>query len=1047
MSTIFWRLLHGFSNCVSNTSDVSIRVVTAIVALFLSCLHGTLAAEDAKTIDFARDVRPILAEKCLSCHSGEEPAGGLRLGEKKSALGQGDSGLTAIVPGRPAESELLRRILAADPDVKMPPQGEKPLSEAEVQMLKSWIAEGASWSTHWAFQPLSQPRLPNVKDESWLRNDIDRFVLARLEQLGVTPSPAADRHTLIKRLYYDLLGLPPPLEAVETFASDRSPQAYENLVARLLASPHFGERWGRHWLDLAHFADSDGYEKDRARPDAYVYRDWVIEAINEDLPFDRFTIEQLAGDLLPGATAKQRIATGFLRQTLTNEEGGVDQEEFRIAACFDRTETMSTVWLGLTIGCVRCHDHKYDPFPHSDYYRLFAFFNNAEELKEPLPVAADNLEELEAQLRPLEAALAARHAELAPRAAEWEAAEHRRILAQCEGPLVEQKLEIVSVQSEATPETRFQIDADRVVVETSGPTVPVAAEPTLTPEKDTYRVVARTPASRVTGFKLYAIADGRLPANGPGRASDGNFVLTGLQALLVSAEGEERPIGLHRVKADYTEPRYAAEATLSDNNGGENGWAIGGKTGAAHWIEFRTREPLQVPNGAQIKFVLSQQHGGHHLLGSFRLALLTGDERGLHLSNEAIANALEMYPEKRVAGIRQQLFDYFVSDVVRDDVSLRLRREIANLHRQHKARLMEVRTMGTPRLPRTTHRFQRGDFLSPREAIEPGVPAVLASFEPRRQPADRLDLARWLVSAENDLTPRVAVNHIWQHLFGYGLVRTPNDVGTRGQPPSHPELLDWLACRFRDEMQWSRKELIRLVVTSAAYRQASHYRPQAESQDPSNALLFRQNRFRMESEQIRDLHLMVAGLLSRKIGGASVFPPMPEDLARLSYANNFSWANSQGEDRYRRGMYTFFKRTIPHPNLMTFDSPDANVACVARTVSNTPLQSLTLLNNEVHVEAAQAFAYRVLQSPSSPSDAARLGLAWRWCVARPPSEGEVAALLRVLEASRSYYAEHTAEAVSFAGQEAAQGVDAAETAAWVATVRVMLNLDEFITRE
>jgi hypothetical protein len=616
-------------------------------------------------------------------------------------------------------------------------------------------------------------------------------------------------------------------------------------------------------------------------------------------------------------------------------------------------------------------------------------------------------------------------------------------MAQPESPLKETALEVVGAQSAAGTATTFQITKDRVRVENSLPASPAESiggsdphdPPPPIPERDDYLVTLRLPELRLTGLKIYALADAKLPGQGPGLGPGGNFVLTGVTARLVTARGERG---------------FSAEQVLDRGSPGRKGWAVGGKTGAAHWVQFRTSEPVVVPAGAMLQMELEQQFGSRHLLGHFRIAALTGDERGLDIANESIAAALEMYPEKRVASTRQQLFDYFVNQIARDADVKALQEQIGKLQQDDHAQLVEVRTIGRPRLPRTTHLFHRGDFLSPKEQVEPGVPAVLAAFRPRGQRGDRLDLARWLVSNENFLTPRVAVNQVWQHLFGHGLVRTANDFGTRGEPPTHPELLDWLARQFQGDIKWSRKELIRLIVSSAAYRQASQFRPEMEAQDPLNTLLFRQNRFRVESETVRDLTLSVAGLLSPKVGGPSVFPPMPEDLAKLSYANNFSWTTSAGEDRYRRGMYTFFKRTIPHPNLMTFDSPDSNVACVRRTISNTPLQALTLLNNEIHIEAAQALAQRVLRlSEGEPeqADDNRLKYALRLCITRPPTAAEIAALRRVLDAARGYYSAHGADAAQLGGSVSTQDATAAEAAAWVATVRVVLNLDEFLTRE
>ena len=617
-----------------------------------------------------------------------------------------------------------------------------------------------------------------------------------------------------------------------------------------------------------------------------------------------------------------------------------------------------------------------------------------------------------------------------PAALAWEAAEHRRIMATDGASLAEQPVELVGVEAGGGPAAVRRVGTD-VVVDAGA-------------ERDTYVLTARTGAAAITGLKLWVLPDAELPGKGPGRGDGGSFVLTGFEAF-VQAEGRpDEAVPLHRPQADYAERGFAAEDVLA-GGAGRRGWAVGGKTAERHWIQFRTREPLQLGAGRGLRIVLQQQFGERRTIGRFSLAALTGNERGLHIARKDVADGLEMYPEKRVARTRRILFDYYVQEVARDVEVRSLRQRIADLVKQHGARTMEIRTMGTPLLARRTHVFDRGDFLAPREPVEPGTPAVLPQLAPRSAAADRLDLARWLLAPENPLTPRVAVNHVWKLLFGQGLVRTPDDLGVRGERPSHPELLDWLAARFRGDLAWSRKALIRLIVTSATYRQASRFRPELADRDPDNRWLARQNRVRVESEIVRDLHLAASGLLQSKIGGPSVFPPMPEDLAKLSYANNFTWRNSEGEDRYRRGMYTFFKRTIPHPNLMTFDSPDANVACAARTSSNTPLQALTLLNHESHVEAAQALACRVVDA--ARDDEARLTFAVRTCVARPPSPAEIRALQGVLDAARRHYAAHPEDAARMVGRHVPAAAPLPEGAAWVAAVRVVLNFDELITRE
>ena len=757
-------ITRSFDGNSARLRDCAVRVgpVTAIV--FCLFLLPATPARGEQPVDFRHEILPILSGSCLECHGPDEETreAGLRLDQRESATSELESGAYAIVPDQPDASELIRRVSSDDEDERMPPEGD-PLTAEQIAKLTAWVAGGASYEEHWAYRALSDAPPPSVANESWVRNPIDRFVLARLESEDVEPSPEADRYILIKRLHYDLLGLPPEPAEVDRFLNDASPDAYEQLVDRLLASPHFGERWGRHWLDKARYADSDGYEKDNPRPDAWRYRDWVIRAINEDMPFDRFTIEQLAGDLLPDGGPLAQLATAFNRQTLTNTEGGTDQEEFRVAAVMDRIETLGTVWLGLTVGCARCHSHKYDQITQTEYYQLFAFFNNGDETKTNVP-----------------------------------------------------------------------------------------------------------PSVYQSGKSKKELKDIRV----------------------LSERSEDR---------------------------------------------------------------------------------------------------------------------------------------------------------------RTTHRLHRGDFLQPQEEVRADtldcLPPLAAGSED--QPLNRLDLARWLVGGENPLVPRVAVNHLWLNLFGEGLVATVNDFGVRGEPPSHPALLDWLAGESI-RRGWSRKAMIKLIATSATYRQQSRHRPELAERDPANRLLARQNRFRVEAEIVRDLALASSGLLSAKIGGPSVFPPLPEGIAELSYADNFKWATSQGEDRYRRGMYTFFKRTAPYPNLITFDCPDSNTTSVKRSRSNTPLQALQTLNNEVFHEAAQALAKRVLQAESkgdNGEDVARLTAGFRFCIVRPPQTEELAALQSVLVASRDYYASQADEAKQLVGEHRAENVSLAENAAWVATLRVVLNLDEFLTRE
>jgi len=1010
-------------------------------------------------VDFAREVSAILAEHCVGCHGPATAEGGFNLTEHSKATLALESGARGIVPGKPEASELVRRITSHDADERMPPaKDHKPLKPAEIETLKLWIAQGAQYDMHWSFRPLTRPAVPQVKYPAAMRNPLDAFVLSKLDARGITPSPEADPYTLIKRLHFDLMGLLPPVEEADEFArlyraadqlADPAARArekerlYRALVDKLLASPHFGERWGRHWLDMARYADSDGYEKDRPRPDAYVYRDWVIQAFNADMPFDQFTVEQLAGDLLPDAGPNQRIATAFNRQTLTNEEGGVDQEEFRVNAVFDRTDTVGSVWLGLTVGCAKCHNHKYDPISQQEYYQLFAFFNGADEVSVKLPVGATDPIALAKRLSPLEDALDARRRELFPEEQKWEAAERARLESTPNIPIKVEEIEVLSLTAQSGAKFAKQKDGSYLYESAQ-------SEKDKSGEIDTYSLVLQSSLPEITGFRLEALADSSLPKKGAGRSSSGNFVITRLSAAIVDEAGKKlRPLDLQRATADFEQQNFKAADVLAATANLKKGWAVSPKVDANHHLQVRTKIPLKLAPHERVELTIEQLYGTRHTLGRFRIRALTGDANELNLPAEVVT-ALKQYPEKRIAVTQQTLFDYYVGQ---DPQVKELQAKIEAAHREFKVTVMPVRTIATARKNRKTHRFDRGDFLSPQEEVQPNGPAILPTLASAGQGRNRLDLSRWLVSPQNPLTPRVVANQFWSRLFGAGLVRTTGDFGLRGDMPSHPELLDWLAVEFREgaldaqpSRPWSIKAFLKTLVTSATYRQASTHRPELFELDPQNTLLYRQNRLRVEGEVVRDLALGASGLLATKIGGPSVFPPMPADLAKLSYANSFSWTDSVGENRYRRGMYTFFKRTIPHPTLMTFDCPDANVSCINRTVSNTPLQALTLLNNETFAETAQAMAKRLV-SQSGPSDEERLADCIRTCLVRPAKSDEIDRLSNLLDKAREHYKNDPEGAEKLIGRHTVAAVPNRETAAWTATLRVLLNLDEFITRE
>ncbi len=839
----------------------------------------------AQEVDFRRDIEPIFNNHCHICHGPQQQTSGLRLDRREDGLRGGYSG-PAILPGNSAESLLFQRVTADKPPLRMPPVGEA-LSADQIAKLRTWIDQGANWegearpeshptaatttaatapstqSQHWAFQPIERPAPPSVSARAWTRNEIDLFVLARLESEAMAPSPEAARLTLLRRLSLDLIGVPPdPAESAE-FLADNRPDAYERQVDRLLGSPHFGEKWGRWWLDLAHYADSDGYEKDQVRPFAWRYRQWVIEALNRDMAFDQFTVEQLAGDLLPGATVEQRVATGFLRQTLTNREAGVSREEIRFEQLVDRTNTASTTWLGLTAGCAQCHDHKYDPITQKDYYRLLTYFDRAEEenIEAPLP-------------------------------------------------------------GEMGPYLRARPDFERSwreLLETHG-IPPLQAE---------------WEAEMLSALR------------NPGRKTDWDFAVSMMQALL--------------------------------------------------------------------------DHG---------------------------ARMLEMEPARRTRREQELLSRYFTA---RPAPLIVANQELAAKFKELRARIAELdaksadvtlaMTMRELTNPPKGYLRVRGDYRRKGIELDAGTPEFLPL--PVGEANSRLALARWLVSRDNPLTARVTVNRVWQELFGIGIVRTSEDFGTQGERPSHPELLDWLASEFRDR-DWSLKQIIRTMVTSATYRQSSRLRAEDGVRDPENRLLARQSRLRLKAELVRDSALATSGLLSTTIGGKSIRPPQPPGVAELGY-EAVKWIESSGEDRYRRGLYVHFQRQSPYPQMMNFDAPDSLVVCSRRRTSNTPLQALNLLNDPVFFEAAQGLAVRILQE-APPSLDARVEFGFRAVLGRPPTPSEKKRLTQHYATQQAILEQRPEDAADLFPLSW-EGAGALEAATWVGLGRVLLNLDEFVTRE
>jgi hypothetical protein len=1003
----------------------------------LILISGSNQCVAAETPSFSRDIQPLLSEHCFVCHGPNEAEAGLRLDGADHASATLDSGARAIQPGRPDQSELLRRVSSSDESIRMPPEGDA-LSKEDIDRLRQWIAGGAGYEEHWAWQPVTEPVLPTVKDEDWVRNPIDRFVLARLEQEQIEPSPPADRATLIQRLSYDLIGLPPEPAEVDAFFNDDSPDAYESLVDRLLDSQHFGERWGRHWLDKARYADSDGYEKDNPRPNAWRYRDWVIDAINRDLPFDQFTVEQLAGDLLPDATSMQRLATAFHRQTLTNTEGGADQEQFRVEANFDRTETTSAVWMALTMTCARCHDHKYDEISQREYYQLFAFFNDANDGELEIAISKAKIEQYERDKQVHDAKLVVAIeklndviTQLQPEIDTW-TAETDTALAANTNQIEFEAAKIVNSVVKGGADLVAQPDGSQLV---SGPS----------PEQDRITFVLQVPEKPLTGLRIEVLPHESLPANGPGRAGNGNFVLTNLRAHTSNdAEQSERiDVEFATAEADYSQNKFSPVEVLNRNK--KTGWAIGGQIGKPHLLTVFAKQPVNTEKAKSLQVVLDQQYGGNHTIGCFRVSTMSGFDPLKALPESVAAVIRKPKPNRSTEDLRV-IAEHVVSKHA--DAAKHLT-ALAELKKQAPAKpVMKVRVIAPAQ--RTTTVLHRGDFLQPADHVTATALNVVQRHHPLTsrnagKESDRLDLARWLVDPKHPLTARVTVNQVWAHLFGRGIVPTLNDFGVRGELPTHPTLLDWLSWQFSNQMNWSRKELIKTIVMSATWRQSSLHRPELQQNDPTNRLLARQNRVRVEAEIVRDMNLAVAGLLDRTIGGPSVFPPLPPGVAELSYANNFKWRTSEGTAAYRRGMYTFFKRTAPHPTLISFDCPDSNTTRLQRETSNTPLQALVTLNNEVYTESAQALARRVLKV--NGDDRERLTRALRLCITRLPTDAEVDRFLSLLEESREYYRRNNDDAKKLTNRHPAKNVNVEENAAWVATIRMVQNLDEFIVRD
>ena len=1037
------------------------KMVLCVVFVGALCLAGTGASHSGAqsagsvSVDFIRDVQPILQNNCYSCHGAQKANGQLRLDSKANALRGGISG-KAIDPGNSKQSVLIQRLLGQMEMPRMPLAGE-PLSQQQIALISAWIDQGARWpdevgapeagpQKHWAYLRPVRPQPPAVKNGSWVRNQIDNFVLARLEKEGLAPSSEASRETLIRRVSLDLTGLPPTIDEIDSFLGDRDPNAYEKVVDRLLGSSHYGERWARPWLDLARYADTNGYEKDRRRT-AFQYRDWVIDALNRDMPFDRFTIEQLAGDMLPGATVDQKIASGFHRNTMFNEEGGVDQEEALWETIVDRVNTTSTVWLGTTLACAQCHNHKYDPFTQKEYYQLFAFYNNTaydfegdakvseqklieSRLEMPTRDQAAKKREIAEEMARLELSLKESHPELASAQADWE----RQIAGAAPNWVV---LDPATLSSNGG--SKLETLSDKSILVTGA-----------NPRQDIYTIGTKTDLKGITGFRIEVLPDPRLPRGGPGRDLDGNFFLTGLEVEIAPASESTATARVSFFNAAADDSLRGGAYDVKN--------LLRAKPGPFGWAIDATREPTRVPRQAVLtsKEAFGFEGGTsiivrlkHELdtaprgIGRFRLSVTTHKEPATIVNVGAQIRPVLAIPfEQRTKEQNEAVAAHYRSispqlKIMRDRIA-ELKRSVDRLGIMTALVMQERELAERP----STHLRLRGSYTNKGDRVFAGVPAALHQF-PESQLPTRLGLARWLVSENNPLVSRVTVNRFWEQFFGRGIVETTEDFGTQGERPSHPELLDWLATEFARQ-GWSMKALHRLIVTSATYRQSSKVSPALLERDPYNRLLERGPRFRMEAEMVRDVALAASGQLSRKIGGPSVFPPQPEGIWNIPY-NDDRWIESQGEDRYRRGLYTFIRRTSPYPSLTTFDAPSREFCTVRRLRTNTPLQALTTMNDPGFFDAARALARRIVKD-RGPDPRQRIEYGFRLCVARRPKAEELARLV-TLYGQQVQRFKVDASAATEVAREASGDADIAEIAAWTMLSNVLLNLDETLTKE
>jgi Protein of unknown function (DUF1553)/Protein of unknown function (DUF1549)/Planctomycete cytochrome C len=1019
------------------------RIVVVLVAVVvIGVVAGAWFAHSRSRnpVSFSNDIQPILNQNCVQCHGGVRQKNGVSFVFREDAFGKGKSGRRTIVPGHPDESELIARLTSSDPEARMPYHAPA-LPPEQIRLLRQWIKEGANWEDHWAFvAPKPQP-LPGVNESGWIRQPLDRFVLARLEKEGLAPSPEANKSELLRRVSFDLTGLPPTLEEQASFLSDSSPNAYEKQVDRLLASPRYGERWAALWLDLARYADSKGYEADRERPGVWPYRDWVIQAFNRNIPYDKFVITQLAGDLLPSATFEDQIATSFHRQTPNNDEGGTDDEEFRLIAAMDRSATTWSVLNGLTMNCVQCHSHPYDPIRHADYYKSLAFFNTSRDadLPEDTPVLrvpkdkrryedAWRLQEqisqlihsmvtsgrrLENQERwiPLAITSASANEGLA---LEWEAANSERELAALSKEKLsakeqkEKRKYLFTTIAESRKQARSQAANPSIAFQVQDGEMLAAAN---TPGKSVYEIIATADAPIITALRIDVVpSTGDAARHNP---EDG-FIVDQIEAWVIRPNGHQVKIHFHDFVSDSDDDvKTAIDRAIKFGSNSElaGGFRANPSLFRPRWTIGVPDAPLRLSQGSRIKLQLTQTQNINDKPAHVRRA---------RLSASSDARWSELIHDREY----------------RDKLA-----QVSTLTRE----LETIPSVETPVMveqpdyeDRETLEFERGNFLTKiGPALRPDVPGLFPRL-PDGAPRNRLTLAKWFFSPEQPLTARIAVNRYWEQLFGTGIVETLENFGSMGEKPSHPELLDWLALHFENDLHWDMKAFLRELVTSATYRQSAKSTPELTEKDPRNRLLARGPQQRLSAEMVRDQALIASGLLSDTMGGPPVMPPQPEGVWNSVY-NDSKWVDAKGANRYRRAIYTYIKRTSGYPSFLIFDASDHDVSLARRIPTNTPLQALVTMNDPVYQEASEALAVRMLKAGHTTEDRLRYGA--RLVLSRDLTDFELATLRELFEKALAESGAGGLKRASYG-----RGASGNERRAMTAVASVLFNLDAALTR-